>query len=79
MENYKITVADVAKLLGTSELTIREGIKQEYFDFGAEKKKEGNAKGKFIIYPTLLAEHIGITVKELFAEIRERRKVNESV
>lgn len=66
---YKITVADVAKLMGVSELTIREGIRQDYFDFGAEKKKEGNTKGQFLIYPAMLADHLGITTKELYEAI----------
>lgn len=78
MSIYKITVADVAKLTGDSELTIREGIRQGYFDFGAEKKKEGNSKGKFLIYPAMLAEHLGITASELYAAIREVRDDTKS-
>ena len=75
---YKVTVADVAKLTGLSELTIREGIRQEYFDFGAEKKKEGNTRGQFLIYPAMLAEHLGITTKELFEAIREVRNAESA-
>ncbi|MBQ2743434.1 MAG: hypothetical protein IJF32_11605 [Oscillospiraceae bacterium] len=78
MKSYKITVRDVAKLTGKSELTIREGIKQEYFEFGCAMKLPGSVKWNFTIIPAKVAEFIGITVEELFERIREVRDDTKS-
>ena len=75
MQNFKILTSDVAKLLGKSELTIREGIKREYFDFGIAMQLPGSTKRyNFTIFPAKVAELLGITVEELYERIGELRK-----
>lgn len=76
MKNYKITVKDVARLTGKSELTIREGIKQEYFDFGVAMQLPGSTKYNITIYPAKLAEMLGISVEELYRTVSEVRNVS---
>ena len=73
MKSFKILTADVAKLLGKSELTIREGIKREFFDFGIAMQLPGSTRYNITIYPAKLAEMLGISVNELYERIREVR------
>ena len=73
MKGGKIRISDVAKLLEKSELTIREGIKQEFFEFGVAMQLPGSTKFNFTISPAKLAEHEGITVEELYKRIDEVR------
>lgn len=75
MQNFKILPADVAVLLGKSELTIREGIKREYFDFGIAMQLPGSVKYNFTIFPAKVAELLGISVEELYERIHEVRRV----
>lgn len=71
--NYKILTSEVAKLLGKSELTIREGIRREYFDFGVGYQMEGNKRWNFTISPAKLADFLGISVAELHERVQEIR------
>lgn len=72
--NYKILTSEVAKLLGKSELTIREGIRREYFDFGvAYQVGENNKRWNFTISPAKLADFLGISVAELHERVQEMR------
>ena len=73
MSNLKILPSDVAKLLGKSELTIREGIKREYFDFGIAMQLPGSTRYNFTIFPAKLAELLGISVEALYEKISEVR------
>lgn len=74
MKSFKILPADVAKLIGKSELTIREGIKQEYFDFGIAMLLPGSEKRyNYTIFPAKVAEFLGISVEELYKRIDEIR------
>lgn len=74
MQNFKILTSDVAKLLGKSELTIREGMKREFFDFGIAMQLPGSTRYNFTIFPAKVAELLGITVEELYERISEVRK-----
>lgn len=75
MKTFKILPADVAKLLGKSELTIREGMKREYFDFGIAMQLPGSTRYNFTIFPAKVAEMLGITVEELYERINDARSV----
>lgn len=75
MKSFKILPADVAKLLGKSELTIREGMKREYFDFGIAMQLPGSTRYNFTIFPAKVAEMLGITVEELYERINDARSV----
>lgn len=78
MKNFKILPSDVAKLIGKSELTIREGIKREFFDFGIAMQLPGSKRYNFTIFPAKVAELLGITVDELYKKISEVRNDSES-
>lgn len=73
MKNYKIKTSDVAMLLGKSELSIREGIKREFFDFGIAMQLPGSTRWSFTIFPAKVAEVLGITVEQLFEAVEELR------
>lgn len=74
MKNYKILPSDVAKLIGKSELTVREGMKREFFDFGIAMQLPGSERWNFTISPAKVAEFIGITVDELYEKVSAVRK-----
>ena len=76
MASFKILISDVAKLIGKSELTVREGIKREYFDFGIAMQLPGSTRWNFTIFPAKVAEHLGITTEELFQKVEEVRNVS---
>ena len=73
MGRFKILVSDVAKLIGKSELTVREGIKREYFDFGIAMQLPGSTRWNFTIFPAKVAEFLGISVEDLYERIGEVR------
>lgn len=53
-------VEDVAKMLGTSEMTIRIGLQQGVFPFGAAfKTDEKNKNYTYVIYPELVKKYLG--------------------
>lgn len=78
MARFKILTSDVAKLIGKSELTIREGIRREYFDFGVAMQLPGSKRYNFTIFPAKLAELLGISVEDLYEKIREVRNDAET-
>lgn len=52
-------VKDVAKMLGTTEMTIRVGLQQGVFPFGtAFKTKPNNKQYTYIIYPAKVEEYV---------------------
>ena len=73
MKSFKILPSDVAKLIGKSELTIREGIKREFFDFGVAMQLPGSEKYNYTIFPAKVAELLGISVEDLYEKISEVR------
>ena len=53
-------IREVAKLLGTTEATVRIGLQQGVFPFGvAFKTSENNKHYIYIIYPEKLREYVG--------------------
>ncbi len=74
MKTFKILPSDVAALLGKSELTIREGMKREYFDIGIAMQLPGSKRYNYTIFPAKVAELLGISVEALYERISEVRK-----
>lgn len=75
----KIQVAEVAKLLGKSNLFVYEAMKRNFLNIGVAMQMPGSQKWTFSISPTLLAEYMGIdipTLNERLREIREGRTDN---
>ena len=55
-----MTTKDAAKLLGTTEMTIRVGLQQGIFPFGVAFKTNPNNKNyKYVIYPEILKQYAG--------------------
>lgn len=53
-------VKDVAKMLRTSEMTIRIGLQQGVFPFGAAfKTDEKNKNYTYVLYPEKVREYCG--------------------
>lgn len=54
-------ISDVAKLLGTTPLTIRVGLQKGIFPFGvAFKVNESSSHYTYIIYPEKLKEYVNL-------------------
>lgn len=55
-----MTVSEVAKMLGTSPLTLRIGLQQGIFPFGVALKTSENSKNyKYVLYPNKVREFCG--------------------
>ena len=79
MNNKKILVCEVAKLLGKSNIFIYEAMKRGVLNIGIAMQMPNSTKWSFSISPTLLAEYMGIdvsTLNERLACIREEREEN---
>lgn len=79
MNNKKILVCEVAKLLGKSNLFIYEAMKRGVLNIGIAMQLPNSSKWSFSISPTLLAEYMGVdipTLNERLACIREERETN---
>lgn len=76
MKNYKILPTEVAKLIGKSDLTVREGIKREYFDFGVAMQLPDSKKYNYTIFPAKVAEFLGISIEELWKRVDEVRNAS---
>jgi len=70
----KILVAEVAKLLGKSNLFIYEAMKRGYLNIGVAMQMPNSKKWTFSISPTLLANYLGVDVPTLNERLREIRK-----
>ena len=53
----KVTPVDAARYLHTSPDTIREGLRQGVFPFGAAIKAKGSTEWTFIILPRALVHY----------------------
>ena len=75
MNERKILVSEVAKLLGKSNLFCYEAMKRGYLNIGVAMQMPNSSKWSFSISPTLLAAYMGIdvaTLNERLGEIRGR-------
>ena len=70
----KILVAEVAKLLGKSNLFIYEAMKRGYLNIGVAMQMPNSKKWTFSISPTLLANYLGVDVPTLNERLKEIRK-----
>lgn len=52
-------VKDVAKVLGKSEKTIRDGLQMGVYPFGVAFKPAGSTKYTYTFFPAKLDEYIG--------------------
>ncbi len=53
----KVTPTDAARYLKTSPDTIREGLRQGVFPFGAAVKAKGSTEWTFVILPRALVHY----------------------
>ena len=67
-KSRKITIKKAATLMGKSELSIREGIKEGVFTFGIVYKLPGSKRLNYVISPAEFAQFLGMTVDELLAD-----------
>jgi hypothetical protein len=67
----KITVRMAAKLMGKSELFVREAMKREFFDIGVAMQMPGSTKWSFHISPKKLADYLGMTVEQMWTRLEE--------
>lgn len=70
----KIQVAEVAKLLGKSNLFVYEAIKRGYLNIGVAMRMPNSKKWTFSISPTLLANYLGVDIPTLNERLKEIRK-----
>ena len=70
-------IKEVAKLLGTSALTIRVGLQQGVFPFGvAFKTKPENKVYNYVIYPEKLKEYVNFKEEDNELQVwKQRQKV----
>lgn len=55
----KVTVADAARMMGKSQLFVREAMKAGLLPIGTAIQLPGNSKWSYHISPGLLAEYLG--------------------
>lgn len=80
MDEKKIIVPEVAKLLGKSNLFIYEAMKRGVLNIGIALQMPNSTKWSFCISPTLLAEYMGIdipTLNERLCKIRGKERENK--
>jgi len=68
----RISVAEAAKIMGTTSLTIQQMMKQGMINIGdVMRNKERNT---YIIHSGILARHIGVTEDELLNQLGKRKE-----
>lgn len=62
MQKETISISAVAQILGCSQQSVREYIRQGIWNFGEviPKKKTGKKQDRFVIYRRKFYRHIGI-------------------
>lgn len=55
----KYRIVDVAKALGVSPETVREGLKLGVYDFGVAFQKQGKTNYTYVLYPKVVERYIG--------------------
>lgn len=69
----RITVAEAARVMGKDTLFVSELMKQGRMPIGAAELMEGRVRWNYYISPKLLADYIGLSMTELWAEIEKVR------
>ena len=58
MEQQRVTVAEAARILGKSQLWVREGLKQGRLPFGTAVRSRSGKSYSFHISPKKLREYV---------------------
>ena len=66
----KISVPEAAKVMGKSVLFVYEGMKRGILPIGEAMQMPGSTKWTYFISPPLLAQYLGVELKDLVEEVR---------
>ncbi len=66
----KISVPEAAKIMGKSVLFVYEGMKRGVLPIGEAMQMPGSSKWTYFISPPLLAQYLGVELKDLIEEVR---------
>lgn len=67
----KISISQAAKLIGKSELFVREGMRRELLPIGTAMQMPGSTKWTFVISPSMLAAYLGVDVALIWQMLKE--------
>lgn len=68
----KITVTDVARILGKDPQVVREYIKSGLYPFAVAIKREGRKQWDYTIFPAKFEEYIGTGGKPDISKLQNR-------
>ena len=66
----KISVPEAAKIMGKSVLFVYEGMKRGVLPIGEAMQMPGSSKWTYFISQPLLAQYLGVELKDLIEEVR---------
>ena len=74
----KISVTEAAKVMQKSILFVYEGMKRGVLPIGEAMQMPGSTKWTYFISPPLLAQYLGVELKDLIEEVRRIRCETEA-
>ena len=74
----KISVTEAAKVMQKSILFVYEGMKRGVLPIGEAMQMPGSTKWTYFISPPLLAQYLGVELKDLIEEVRRIRCETET-
>lgn len=69
----KISVQQAARMMGKSDLYVREAIKRELFDWGYTIKMPGSSRYSYYIAPAGFLAFLGVKPDEIPEETEEQQ------
>lgn len=66
----KISVPEAAKVMGKSSLFVYEAMRRGILPIGEAMQMPGSSKWTYFISPPLLAQYLGVELKDLVEEVR---------
>ena len=66
----KISVLEAAKVMGKSSLFVYEAMRRGVLPIGEAMQMPGSSKWTYFISPPLLAQYLGVELKDLVEEVR---------
>ena len=66
----KISVPEAAKIMQKSVLFVYEGMRRGVLPIGEAMQMPGSTKWTYFISPPLLAQYLGVRLKDLLEEVR---------
>ncbi len=66
----KISVPEAAKIMQKSVLFVYEGMRRGVLPIGEAMQMPGSTKWTYFISPPLLAQYLGVELKDLLEEVR---------